>query len=90
MENFPDGRVAQPASLEKREDELQGVAGLVIRRFGDVRQVIVITAHLGKKPVTKGREKLPAEFEGIVIESQRPFAFRVQLNLEHKYFLKII
>src|SRR5208337_1974686 len=86
---LPERGVAEAPSLEKRADELQEVPGLVLRGFGNVRQVIAITAQLGKKPVTQGREKLPAEFEGNVIEGQWSFAARDQLNLEHKYFLKI-
>ena len=80
---LPDSGVAEAASLEEGEDELQGVPGPVLRGNGDVRQVVAVTAHLGKKPVAPGREKLPAKFKGIIIEGQRSFAAREHLNLEH-------
>ncbi len=74
---IPDQGIAEAVGLEKRQDELQGVAGLVFRLLGHIRQVVAITAHLGKEAVAVRFDKLPAELEGIVIEGQRPFAVRI-------------
>src|SRR5208337_1244589 len=65
---LPERGVAEAASLEKRADELQEVPGLVLRGVGDVRQVIAITAQLGKKAATKGRKNLPPGFENIAMK----------------------
>ena len=71
---IPEQGVGGAVGLKKRQDELQGVTGLMFRAFDHIGQIIVITANLAEKPVAVGLDKLPAELEGMVIEGQRPFA----------------
>ena len=76
-----DPGIGETVGLQKGQDELEGVAGLVPRLLGHLRQVIVVAAHLLEKPVPLGLDKLPAQLKGVVIEGQRPLAIGIQLHI---------
>ena len=71
--------IGETVGLQKGQNEFEGVTGFVPRPLGHLHQVIVVAAHLLKKPVPLGFDKLPAELKGVVIEGQRALAIDVQL-----------
>ena len=74
--------LGHPKSLEKREDQLEGIPGPIARALFYIGQKIIVLAHPGEEQLAPGQE-LAGQFHGVVVFGNGTFAIGGKKSIRH-------